>query len=97
MAPRKKKEIVTEEIKIEEKAVEQPKIKAEAKEKKSKKYIKVKVPGLNVRKEPSLSSEIISVGQFGDKFELRFEETNKGFYEILLNGKSAFVMADFVE
>ena len=93
MATRKKKEVI-EEIKEEKKPVVEQEIKKPAR----KKIPKVKVDSLkvNVRKTPSLLGEIIGVVSAGDKLELVSDVKEAGFYNVKFEGKSAYIMADFV-
>ena len=90
---RKKVEEVKVEI-AEEPIAEKPVIKGTVKKVSKKKNVKIANPRVNIRKQPSLDSEIIDVATLNDKFELVSDEDEK-FYEIIFNGEQAFVMKEF--
>lgn len=87
------KTVETESIK--EPIAEKPVFKAEVKEV-SKKVVTVTAPSVNIRKRPSLIGEVLKIARAGDKFDL-IKNGNDGFYEVVYNGASAFLMKDYAE
>lgn len=97
MARRKKEEIVEETKVIEPIEIEQPEIKGTVKKvSKKKSSIKITAPRVNIRKSPSLASEIQKIAIAGDKFDL-VNDDDDGFYEISCDNTRAFVMKEFAE
>lgn len=91
-------EVVEETVETEEipePVAEKPVFKAEVKEV-SKKIVTVTAKSLNVRKRPSLMSEVLKIAIAGDKFNL-IKDGDDGFYEVAYNGTSAFLMKDYAE
>lgn len=94
--PRVKKTKVEEpvvETKDEEVVEENKPVKKTTKKKTS---VKIKVPRVNIRKTPSLLGDILTIAVAGDKFDL-VNDAENGFYEIMFEGKNAFVMKEYAE
>lgn len=94
--PRVKKTKVEEpvvETKVEEVVEEKKPVKKTTKKKTS---VKIKAPRVNIRKTPSLLGDILTIAVAGDKFDL-VNDAENGFYEIMFEGKNAFVMKEYAE
>ena len=98
MARRKKEEVVVEETKvIEPVEIEQPEIKATVKKAtKKKSAVKITAPRVNIRKSPSLMSEVKKIAVAGEKFDL-LNDGEDGFYEVVCDNENAYIMKDYAE
>lgn len=87
---------MTTKKKIESKNEEIKEVK-DVKKTSKKKMVKVEAPGVNVREESNLTSEILGVAVAGEKFDLVEKDLGTGFHKIMYNKKIAFIKAEFVK
>lgn len=51
--------------------------------------------GLNIRSSPSTDGDIVGIADDGSKLPLLIEKPNDGWYEVVYDGSSAYVSAEF--
>ena len=93
--PRIKKTKVEEPV-VETKVEEVVEKKPAKKTVKKKTAVKISAPRVNIRKSPSLMSDVLKIAVAGDKFDL-VNDGEDGFYEIICDGEQAFVMKEYAE